>query len=227
MIVITLAKTKELLGITDTASDAAITAKLPIIDAKVKLTTNNTYNYKFGGDTTLDSEFISVYELVSDFNTNSLYRSFRSGWDWRAVSGINNPFIFTDISEFLEPGQLIEGDNIPADAHIVDITSNGASVTISGTDYHVTFIELSEAATATQAGSILTGGISIGYQDIIAKGIQYLINGTSTTLPGTGLASRSVGPLSVSFSTSDQKIDGKTGMPAWFSKGLPRFQRGL
>lgn len=227
MQVITLAKTKELLGITGTASDAAITAKLPIIDAKVKLATKNTYNYKFGGDTTSGSAFVSVYELVSDFYTNSIYRSFRPWSDWNAVSGINNPFVYSDISEFLEPGQLVDGDNIPADSYIVDITSNGTTVAISGTDYFVTFIELSAEATATESGSILTGGISIGYQDIIAKGIQYLIESTSTTLPGTGLASRSVGPLSVSFSTKSQKKDGKYGMPSWFSEGLPRFQRGL
>ena len=224
MQVITLARTKELLGISDTSQDAAITAKIPFIDAKVKLITRNNYNFKFGGDTTLGSKFLSVYELVSDFYTNYVYYDYLPG---RSVSGINNPFIYTDISESLEPGQLIEGEGIPADAYIVDITSSGTSVTISGTDYHVTYIELSAAATATQAGVLLTGGISIGYQDTIAKGIQYLINETSTALPETGIASESIGPVSVSYSAGSQKIDGKSGMPSWFVRGLPRFQRGL
>lgn len=224
MQVITLAKTKELLGITDTSSDAAITAKLPYIDAKVKLITRNNYNFKFAGDTTISSKFVSVYSLAADYYTNDIYASHRQGND---VSGINNPFIYTDISEDLKPGQLIEGDGIPADAYIVDITSNGTSVSISGTDYNVTYIELSEDATATESGVLLTGGISIGYQDVIAKGIQYLINGTSTAMPSTGLASRKVGPLSVSFGDNAQKIDGKSGMPQWFVKGLPKFQRGL
>lgn len=228
MQVITLAKTKELLGITDGDSDAAITAKLPIIDSKVKIYTRNNWEYKFGGNTTVDSAIISVYSLVPDFQTNYVNYWYQDGyWYNKNVSGICNPFIYTDISESLSPGQLITGDNIPADSYITEITTNGGTVTVSGTEYFVTYITISTNATATAAGSILTGGISIGYQDIIAKGVQYLINGTSTSLPSTGVASRGVGPLSVSFSQSDQKIDGRTGMPAWFAKGLPRYQRGF
>jgi hypothetical protein len=228
MQVITLAKTKELLGITGTASDAAITAKLPIIDAKVKLSTRNNWEYKFGGDTIIDSNIISVYSLSPDYQQNFVnYWQNNGYWYNKNVSGICNPFIYSDISESLSPGQLITGDNIPADSYITEITTNGGTLTVSGTEYYVTYITISANATATATGSILTGGISIGYQDIIAKGVQYLMTGTSTALPGTGIASRGVGPLSVSFSQVDQKIDGATGMPAWFAKGLPRYQRGF
>ncbi len=41
MKVITLDKTKELLGITDNTQDATISAKIPYIDAKVKQITKN------------------------------------------------------------------------------------------------------------------------------------------------------------------------------------------
>ena len=85
---------------------------------------------------------------------------------------------------------------------------------------------MSANATDTTDTSRIYLGINIAYQDIIAKGIQYLINGTSTAIPTNSLASRSLGPSSKSFSASDQKIDNKYGMPAWFVKALPKYQSG-
>ena len=89
MQVITLTKAKELLGITGTTQDAAITAKLGIIDAKVKLISQNNFNYQFGGDTTLDSNIISVYALADNYNDNFVYKD--GDWYNKQTSGIMNP----------------------------------------------------------------------------------------------------------------------------------------
>jgi len=225
MQVITLTKAKELLGITGTTQDAAITAKLGIIDAKVKLISQNNFNYQFGGDTTLDSNIISVYALADNYNDNFVYKN--GDWYNKQTSGIMNPYIYSDISENLSPGQLISGDGIPADSYINEITKNGTTLNITGLDYYVTYITISANCTATETGVIITGGISIGYQDVIAKGIQHLINQTNSKVSDSTWTSRSIGGVSVSRGTADVSMENKYGMPAWFVKGLPRYQRGF
>lgn len=217
MIVITRDKVKELLGITTSDYDAQIDAKIPYIDAKVKQITRNKWDYKFVGSPELDSNKLYVYEYIP----------YPQSAAERNVSGINNSAIYSDVSEALEVGQLITGVGIPADTYIQNIVKQGTdSNTVDTTDYQQVYIELSANATASGVNIELTAGINIAYQDIIAKGIWYLIDSTSTTLPKSGLASRSYGPVSVSFSNSNQQLDGKSGMPSWFVKGLPRYTRG-
>lgn len=216
MVVITRDKVKELLGITSSDYDAQIDAKIPYIDAKVKQITRNNWDYKFVGSPELDSNKLYVYEYIP-------YP--QSAAD-RNASGINNNCIYTDISEALEIGQLVTGVGIPADTYIQNIVKQGtdSNTTITNT-YESVYIELSANATASGVNIELTAGINIAYQDIIAKGVQYLINQTSTTIPATGLASESIGSYSYSLGQGDQKIDGKSGMPSWFVKGLPRYMR--
>jgi len=216
--VISLTKTKELLGIFDSGSDAAITAKIPYIDSLVKRITNNKYNLKVYGDATDSSPYISVSGIVTQDGVEYIYdrdsRAFRSG--------INN-FSYTDIiSEILEVGQLIEGTGIPADTYIDEIFYNGTSFIDGSTEYELPTIKMSTNATVTSTDGSVYIGMNIAYQPIVAKGIQYLIDGTNTTLPCNGIASKSFGPVSTSYSQADLKINNKYGMPGWFIKAFPR-----
>jgi hypothetical protein len=215
MKVISLARTKELLGITDTASDAKITAKIPFIDALVKRITKNRFNLKIYGNATLNSPI--TYDGV-DYLYQPSTRKF--------VSGINNYFCVDDLADYLEIGQLIEGTGIPADTHIDEVYYNGTAFNDGTDDFALPTIKLSNNATATSEDGFVYVGINIAYQMTIANGIQYLINGTNTSLPSNSLSSRSLGPSSKSFSTADQKIDNKYGMPAWFVKAFPKYMRG-
>lgn len=216
MTVITLEQVKAQLGLSDTTYDAQITAKIPYIDSTVKMITRNNYNYLIAGDMTLDSNIVSVYSLLPS-----------DEYDYPNFSGINNQFIKADVSKVLEVGQQITGDNIPDGTYITNITSNGGSIEISNVEYNVVYIELSGNATASETGVLLTLGINIAFHPIIAKGIWYQIGNTSTDINDTAWTSRNVGPLSVSRSELDGKIDGKYGMPAWFVKAFPRFTRGF
>lgn len=222
MKVITLAKTKLLLGIDNNDSDAAITANIPIIDAKVKDISNNRFNKQIVASIETDSPFVSISSLscagVNYVIRNTNYRNTFCN------SGINAPYVIDDISEFLQIGQLIEGDGIPAETYIDEIFENGIS---SVNDLvGIPVIKMSEDATETNAGQFIFLGIHIGLQPIVAKGIQYLINTTSITLPTNSLASRSIGPSSKSFSSKAQDQEGKNGMPAWFVKAFPQYQGG-
>ena len=121
---------------------------------------------------------------------------------------------------------MIEGEGIADGTYIDEIYYNGDSIEFDSITYEVPVIKLSAVATATKVAAQLFIGVTIGMQPTIAKGIQYLINSTSTAIPTNALASRSLGPSSKSFATSDQNIDNKYGMPAWFIKSLPVYQGG-
>ena len=227
MKVITLAKCKTLLGIADGSQDDAITANIPIIDSKVKQITNYRYNDQITGDVVTDV----LYVPVRGFLCGGIWYTYRSGRNWARktndrvwCSGINNDWVIDDLEEYIQVGQLIEGDGIPADTYIDEVYYNGGTVTFNDVEYSVPVIKLSVVPTAD--GSQLFIGVTIGMQTTIAKGIQFLINGTSTTLPSNSLASRSLGPSSKSFAGKDQEIDNKFGMPAWFVKAFPQYQGG-
>jgi hypothetical protein len=220
MKVITLTKTKESLGIGDTSKDAEIIRNIPIIDSKVKEITNNRYNDQITGDITSGVLYVPVFGFIC-CGVNYAYRS---GRVW--CSGINSHFVIDDLEEFLQVGQLIEGTGIPAEAYIDEIYYNGGSVIFDDVTYSVPVIKLSVVPTETKTGNQMFVGITIGMQTTIAKGIQFLINTTSTSLPTNSLASRTIGPSSKSFGAKDQEIDNKYGMPAWFVKAFTQFQGG-
>jgi len=223
MKVITLAKTKELLGIADATSDTDISAKIPYIDSLVKQITNNRFNFMVLGDTTIDSPYVPVYSIITQTGDRYDYdRQYRRYF----YSGINNPYSFDDIGSYLEIGQQIEAEGIPAETWIDEVYYNGDLTTDSSITYDVPCIKLSQNATETTAGLRIYIGMNIAYQATVAKGIQYLINGSTTAIPTNSLASRSIGPTSKSFSSSDQKIDNRYGMPAWFIKAFPKYHRG-
>ena len=220
MKVITLEKCKSLLGIGDNSQDAAITANIPIIDSKVKQIANHRYNDQITGNLTAGGLYVPVFGFTS---CGSNY-TYKSGRFW--CSGINNHHIIDDLEEYLQTGQLIEGEGIPTEAYIDEIYYNGGSVKFDDITYSVPVIKLSIAATETVPGSQLFVGVTIGMQTTIAKGVQFLINSTSTSLPTNSLASKSFGPTSKSYSAADQAIDNKYGMPAWFVKSFTQFQGG-
>lgn len=220
MKVITLAKTKTLLGISDTSQDAVITAQIPIIDSKVKEITNNRYNDQITGDVVSGVLYVPVYGFIC----NGVNYSYKSGRVW--CSGINNDYYIDDLEEYLQVGQLIEGEGIPAETYIDEIYYNGGSVEFDDVTYEVPVIKLSVVATETNTAAQLFIGVTIGMQTTIAKGIQYLINSTSTSLPTNSLASKSILGVSKSFASKDQEIDNKYGMPAWFVKAFPQYQGG-
>ena len=210
MRVITLEQVKAQLGITDNSLDASITAKLPIIDAKVKMITNNKYNMQVTTQLTTGSQIATI----SSINGNNLY--------W-GDNYNGNGYAIEDLGEYLQIGDQIEGDGITADSYIEELYYNGQFVTIGGTQYTVPAIKLSAVATDNGLQESFVG-INIGYHDIIAKGVQYLITGTSTKLPLNKIKSKSLPPLSVTF--ADSTVDKKTGMPEWFVEAFPIFMGG-
>lgn len=207
--IITLAKVKELMGIGDTTYDTQITRYIPIIDAKVKKLTRNRYNKQIYGKTTAGSKYVEVFSI-----------------DGNATSGINNKYTLDDLVDYLEVGAQISGDGIAADTYIDDVFYNGASVTFSSTDYGVPVIELSANATATDDNAQLFLGLNIGLQTTVAKGIMWLITQETITAPESGVSSKSIGSVSISYTTDSAKLDGKTGMPGWFVSAFPRYMGG-
>ena len=198
MRVITLAKAKEYLGISDTTYDAQITSYLPVIDAKVKDICRNNFNLQLNVGLT-DTETTVVF------------------------SGIYNqptPPELKQLTNDLPVGTLLEGTGIATDTYISEVYYNGPEQDGSTPPY----FELSTAATADNSG-VIYAGINIAYQPLIAKGIWWLISQMSTDICANDWISRSDGGMSVSRSAEDSKLDGKSGMPAWFVKGLPRWHR--
>ena len=199
MKIITLAKTKELLGITDTSFDTEIARYITIIDSKVKLMTHNQYNMQIIGDVTLDSVVVPISGL-----TNS-------------TGGINNYHTLDSIMEYIHVGDIVTGDNIPSDTYINEVYMSGSTIPT---------IDLSANATATEGSIIITVGFNIGLQNVVAKGIQWLIEQESTSTPTAGLLSRSIGSTRLSWSVSQSEIDGRFGMPSWFVKAFPNYMSG-
>jgi hypothetical protein len=223
MKVITLSQTKALLGITDPSQDSDITAKIPFIDSIVKQITKNRFNFMILGDIESGSPFMTVQSIITPTGETYVYNQ---GDRRYYCSGINNPYIIDDINEYLEIGQQVEGEGIPVETHIDEVYYNGDILSDTSGDFSVPVVKLSNNATATTASLRVYVGMNIAYQPTVAKGIQYLINGTSTTLPSNALSSKSIGPASKSFAQVDQKIDNRYGMPAWFVKAFPKFHRG-
>ncbi len=226
--IITLAKTKELLGITDTDQDTEIARYIPIIDAKVKLITNNRYNFQVFGSTTSGSKVVELF---------SIHDNHRGIWDFRTTRihdfrfnhcelGINNFWCIEDLEEYLEIGSLASGEGIAADSYIDEVYFNGHSVTLSGSDFNIPTIELSENATATATDAQIFIGFNIGLQTTVAKGIAWLIDEENETISTSGLLSKSIGPTRKSWSVSQSKLDGRFGMPVWFVKAFPVFMSG-
>jgi len=201
MRVITRDQVKVQLGIMDNSLDTQIDSKLPIIDAKVKQITRNKFNMQMSAQLTTGSNMATV----------------------ATINNLNIQTQIEDITEYIMTGDQLEGDGIDTNTSIDDMYYNGSTVTISGTQYTIPAIKLSNVAIESGLKDIFVG-FNIGYHDVIAKGVQFLITGTSTSLPQNRLKSKSLPPLSVTY--ADSKINKTYGMPDWFVDALPTYMSG-
>jgi hypothetical protein len=199
MNVITLDEAKSLLGITVSTYDDAIELKIPIISSLVKRLTKNKFNLQIIGNLTSGSNKLTVAAVYA--YTGIVYNP--------ACSDVS-------LNDVLTCGQKIEGTGIPTGSYITDIDSFLYNSAPS--------ISLSAAATASGSVTAMTG-IPIDLQQIIAKGIQWMMDNDSTIIKDDSWVSRSMGSISVSRDNADSKID-TCGMPLWFVKAFPRFQSG-
>jgi hypothetical protein len=174
--IITLAKTKELLGILNGSQDELINRYIPIVDAKVKMITKNRYNTQVSGITV---NGVTAVELFSIHNNRYGFWKFPRGRgiDFnQCTAGIQNPWCIDDLEEYLQVGSLVSGEGIPANTYIDEVYFNGGQVTLSGVDYTVPTIVLSNAATADSTDAQIFISFNIGLQTTVAKGIAWLID---------------------------------------------------
>lgn len=200
MKVIDLSTCKTLLGITDTSKDSQISAQIDIIDAKVKQICKNNFNLQAYGKFTAGSKVVYLYAVGRGCNRT-----------W-------SPALIDSMVRDMPIGTMVEGDPITAVGRIDETYYTG----YAETDKNVPYFTLNEEATET-GEFYFYAGINYAYQSVIAKGVMWLINQTNQYVNDTAWKSKSSGPLSVTRSDADNKIEGRSGMPAWFVKGLPRY----
>lgn len=181
---ISLATVKTFLGISDTTYDAAITAMIPIAEAK--------------------------YREISGYDFNwMIYVQFESGENTFEVGCVDYAVKFGDAFLSGEPakdsslwqlryGDIIEGTGIPAETYITAIDTFENTVTVS--------------ANFTADSDRMRVTTNISYRPIMSQLIWYMISQQSTTAIDTkDLKSKKVGPLSVTF--ADDEINSSFGVP--------------
>lgn len=199
--VISLSIVKTMLGLSDTTYDTQITAQLPIIDAKVKQICRNTFHKQIFCKTTADSDEIIVYG--SDANLS---------YQVKPLPDVEM------LLDDLPTGTTISGTGIPADSYISEVYYESGLFQTAFAPYFVLNANVTEGSNT----AYLYAGINIAYWPVISKGIWWLISQTSTTLTDDTWISKSFGPVSVTKGGSE-KLDGKSGMPLWFVRSLPRY----
>jgi hypothetical protein len=223
--IITVAKTKELLGIQEGSQDELINRYIPIIDAKVKLITKNRYNVQVLGDTTADSTTVKLKSIRN--NTLGQLDFFGNPrWYDCCKLGINNPWCIEDLEEYIDTGTLISGGSIPANTYIDEVFYNGFSVVQGSDTFAIPTVTLSAAATETATGVQMFLGFNIGLQTTVAKGIAWLIDQENETEPDLGWTSSRIGSIGVVRGVSQAAIDGRYGMPVWFVNAFPKYMSG-
>lgn len=210
MAYITLAEVKTYLGISVTTYDSVISSLIPETETTVKSITRNKYTVQIKGDILAASVTtpIPVFVPVSIYSGGSLVYDMMD-------------YIDLTLDDCLHVGQLINGTGITSGAFISDIYSDPGSV-IDGVTYGTPVFTISGTVTAGDDVTAITG-IPVGLKKVIADGIWWLIGQRNQTLVDTAWTSKSVGPLTISRSSSDNAIDGQYGMPAWFVKSFLRF----
>lgn len=225
MQVITVDKAKQLLGISDTSLDASITSAIPFIDGAVKAITRNRWNTRILANTVAGSPYVELLAMY----TSGVYWA-RPQYINYATRNFEGGYRLPDESfeavEYVDPGQLVEGDGIADGSYIQEIYTGGGAITFGAQDVTPPVLQLSANATATGESVSLYLGIPIGYQPLIAKGVAWHIDQLNQSAPSTGARTRRIGPVTVTNSLVDTKIDGRYGVPSWFVKGLPRYHGG-
>ena len=198
--IITLEQVKAQLGLTgDATYDDQIDAKLPIIDAKVKSITNRKFNAQYSGTANTTAKVVS--SINSKLSTYPL--------------GVNNPYVQDHGAELLAIGDEVFGDDMAAGTYITDVFLNEQA------GFSAPLVYLSDAPTVDGSTDFVVG-FNVGYHDIVAKGVWFLIQNTTASTAGmsAGVSSKRVGPATISFGEGLDKLDGLTGMPLWFVQGL-------
>lgn len=206
---ITLDTTKALLGIAEatTTYDDDIEAKILIIDTLVRRITKNKFNLQIVGYVEAGSD---VFQVTNVYNPH--------------VMLYDGMYIDTSLDEVLTTGMQLEGTGLKAGSYIAEINSFMAT-RVSGIHYDYPIILMNQTVLADATVTAYTN-VPIDLQRVIAKAIWWLIQEESTTIKDDNWSSRTVGPLSVSRSAEDNKIDAMSGMPLWFIKAFPKFQGG-
>ncbi len=210
MKVITLVKVKELLGISTTTYDTALTSAINYVDVAVKQITRDRWNYRVVATTELDSDLMFIASIVSPRY-------------WQ-MPGYIAPI--DDINEYVQTGQLVSGTGIPVETYISEVFYNYPDGVLIQDDEYGLQVQISEDATATGTDIAVYLGIPISYQPIIAKAVWWHTLQMNTTIADEAWKSKRMGPVSITKSDMDTKLDGKSGMPAWFVRALPKYQRG-
>lgn len=207
MKVITLETVKSLLGLADTTYDTQIESQIPLIDAAVKQICRNNFNLQIYCGFISGSSSVEVYSTEPESKRRHCCKSYR-------LPSAALEQLLLDIPT----GTMLEGAPVPSGAYIEDVFYSGDSQDSA----YVPSFTMSANATATE-DTYIYAGMNIAQQRTIAKGIWWAIGQVSTGINATDWKSRNVGPLSVTRSDMDAKIDGKSGMPAWFVKAMPRY----
>lgn len=203
MQVISLAKVKTFLGLTDDTQDAKIAAVLPVLDAKVKEICKNNFERQLLCKTVAGSRIVELYGVVS----------YRNGYIQFPGPELRK------LMKSLPTGTQIAGDGIPADSYIEAVDYSG----VSHDETVVPSFTINAEATESSTSVYLKAGISISHWPTLAKGVQYLINGQTTSIADDTWKSKSFGPVSITKADAAKGIDNASGMPFWFVSALPRF----
>ena len=199
MKVIDLATVKLYLGISDSADDALINKYIPIIDSKVKSICNNNFNLQINVKLVNGSDIVEIY-----------------GTGGRCITKPELDLLL----EELPTGTLLEGTGIATGTYIDEVYYSEPS----NNDLNVPSIKLSQNATADNSNAYIYAGINIAYQEIIAKGLWYLTGRADKTIKDDSWKSRRIGPVSITKGEGGKsELDGKSGMPLWFVRALPRY----
>jgi hypothetical protein len=214
MSIITLADVKTLTGITTTDQDAAITAILPYLEAKVKEITGRKWTKRVTIETALGDTEAAVEPIdYDDAYTTEPYNG-----------NVGNRRPLDLLHEFIEVGAKISGTGIADGTYIEDKYSRDYIASTNRIDDY-TVVVLSQAATASGT-AVATIGMNMAYMPTVAKLALWMIGQQTTAEPASSVASKSLGDISVSYSTAGADLDGRFGVPSWCVRGLPRYGRG-
>ena len=198
MSIITLARVKTELGITNGTYDAQITALIPTAEAKYRQIAN--YNFS--------SQFVLSYKNGDSFFTpGSIDYSFRWGDAYLSVGPNPNSIIYD-----LFYGDLIEGTGVDPETYITSVDKINNKVYVNNA--------------FTADGDNLIFAQNISYWSTISAMIWFLIGKQSITNQDTFIvSSRSVGPLSVSFDAASLKSASvsRYGLPESIINAIPVY----
>ena len=214
--IITRDQVKTYLGISDSSLDTEIDRYIPIVDAKVKALCKNRFNDLIIADTTNGSDIVYIRSYMGFYDDN---------YPQEYKPNIGNKYIMDDLYEYVQIGQAVTGTGIPSGATVLDVfepmdIDGSLSTTLAS-------IQISQNATADGSGVKLYLGFNEGFLPTVAKGINWLINQENTSDPSSGATSKRIGPANISYGGDTVKIDGKTGMPSWFVRAMPKYMRGF